>query len=143
MNNNLPEPVLPESIHSTPWITRQRRPFVLLLLGIGFVLTLVFLPESARISLWKALVAQRELVLLLAIFALVTVSLIWSAGQRLDMRIFKLLNLPDYPGWLDRAMWFTTQLGNMLVAFILALFLFILKYRRLACLLYTSPSPRD
>ena len=132
MNNNLPEPVLPESIHSSPWITRQRRPLVLLLLGIGFVLTLVFIPESARTSLWKALVAQRGLVFLLAIFAMVTVSLIWSAGQRLDMSIFKLLNLPDYPGWLDRAMWLTTQLGNMLVAFLLALLLFILKYRRLA-----------
>jgi membrane-associated phospholipid phosphatase len=132
MNNNLPEPVLPESIHSVHWITRQRRPLVLLLLGIALVLTLVFLPESGRTSLWNALVTQRGLVLLLAVFALVTVSLIWSAGQRLDMRIFQLLNLPEYPGWLDRAMWITTQLGNMLVAFLLALLLFILNYRRLA-----------
>lgn len=132
MSNDLSEPVLPESIHSAHWITRQRRPLVLLLLGIALVLTLVFLPESGRSSLWNALVAQRGLVFLLAIFALVTISLIWSAGQRLDMRIFKFLNLPDYPRWLDRAMWFTTQLGNMLVAFLLALLLSFLKYRRLA-----------
>lgn len=134
MKKDLTEPLppLPESIHSSHWITRQRRPLVLLLLVIGFVLTLILLPDSARLSLWNALIAQSGLVILLAIFALVTISLIWSAGQRLDMRVFKLLNLPDYPGWLDRSMWLTTQLGNMLFAFILALLFFILKYRRLA-----------
>ncbi len=67
-----------------------------------------------------------------SVFALVTLSLIWSAGQRLDTRIFTLLNMRGYPKWLDRSMWLTTQLGNTLAAFIAALLLFILDYRRLA-----------
>jgi membrane-associated phospholipid phosphatase len=76
--------------------------------------------------------AQRALFVLLFLFALVTLSLIWSAGQRLDTRVFMLFNLRGYPRWLDRFMWLTTQLGNMLTALITALLLFILNYRRLA-----------
>jgi membrane-associated phospholipid phosphatase len=72
------------------------------------------------------------LVVLLLLFALVTLSLIWSAGQRLDARIFMLFNMQVYPLWLDRCMWVVTQLGSMLAASIAALVLFILTYRRLA-----------
>jgi membrane-associated phospholipid phosphatase len=79
-----------------------------------------------------ALSAQRGLVVLLSLFALLTLSLIWSAGQRLDTRVFKLFNMRVYPVWLDRCMWAATQLGNMLAAFIAALLLFMLNYRRLA-----------
>lgn len=96
------------------------------------MLVVAWLPDAARKSLWHALGAQRGLVVLLALFALLTLSLIWSAGQRLDMQIFRLFNLRRYPGWMDRLMWLTTQLGNMLVAFMIALFFFILSYRRLA-----------
>jgi membrane-associated phospholipid phosphatase len=78
------------------------------------------------------LIAQRGLVVLLSLFALVTLSLIWSAGQRLDSRVFMLFNMRVYPKWLDRCMWLATQLGNMLAAFIAAFILLILSYRRLA-----------
>ena len=63
---------------------------------------------------------------------LITLSLIWSAGHRLDTRVFTLFNMRGYPGWLDRVMWLVTQLGNMLTAFAAAFLLFILNYRRLA-----------
>jgi membrane-associated phospholipid phosphatase len=72
------------------------------------------------------------LVLLLFLFALMTLSLIWSAGHRLDTRVFVLFNMRGYPKWLDRFMWLVTQLGNMLTAFIATFLLFILNYRRLA-----------
>jgi membrane-associated phospholipid phosphatase len=94
-------------------------------------LFLAWLPSGARASLWTALSAQRGLVVLLSLFALLTLSLIWSAGQRLDTRVFMLFNIRGYPQWLDRLMWLVTQLGNMLAAFIAAFFLFILSYRRL------------
>jgi membrane-associated phospholipid phosphatase len=58
--------------------------------------------------------------------------LIWSAGHRLDTQVFMLFNMRGYPKWLDRFMWFVTQLGNMLTAFITASLLYILSYRRLA-----------
>jgi membrane-associated phospholipid phosphatase len=59
-------------------------------------------------------------------------SLIWSAGQQLDARIFMLSNMRIYPRWLDRFMWLSTQLGNMLAACIAALIFFLLGYRDLA-----------
>ncbi len=93
---------------------------------------LIWLPGGVRASLWTALSAQRGLFVLLFLFALVALSLIWSAGQRLDTRVFMLFNMRGYPRWLDRFMWLATQLGNMLAAFIAAFLLFILNYRRLA-----------
>jgi membrane-associated phospholipid phosphatase len=134
MNNNLPDPLPlpPMGSRTSLWAAHQRRPLFLLLLVTGLVLVLAWLSDTARISLWNALRAQRGLVLLLTIFALVSLSLIWSAGQRLDMSLFKLFNLRGYPAWLDRAMWFTTQLGSMLFAFLVAILFLILNYRRLA-----------
>ena len=124
-----PPPVAPPTSF---WSAHQRRPAFLLLLVTALVLILVWLPGGARASLWTALNAQRGLVVLLSLFALVTLSLIWSAGQRLDTRVFMLFNMRGYPMWLDRCMWLATQLGNMLAAFIVAFLLLILNYRRLA-----------
>jgi membrane-associated phospholipid phosphatase len=134
MNNGVPEPVslLPVAPRTFFWTAHQRRPAFLLLLVIGIVLFFILLPGDTRASLWSALAAQRALVILLFLFALVTLSLIWSAGQRIDAWIFTLLNTRGYPNWLDRMMWWVTQLGNMLVAFIAALLFFLLNYRELA-----------
>jgi membrane-associated phospholipid phosphatase len=89
-------------------------------------------PGEVRASLWIAFGIQRELIGLLFVFALVTLSLIWAAGQRLDARVFTLFNMRGYPRWLDQLMWLATQLGNMLTAFIAAILLFALNYRRLS-----------
>jgi len=117
---------------ASAWYAHRRRPAFLLLLLIGLVLTIIWLPDDARTSLWLAISAQRRLFLLLFIFALVTLSLIWSAGQRLDARIFMLFNMRVYPKWLDRFMWLTTQLGNMLTALIAAFLLYVFNQRSLA-----------
>jgi membrane-associated phospholipid phosphatase len=134
LNNPLPDPPrLPPAPPGTSfWSAHRRRPVFLLLLLTGVTAFLVWLPAEARALLWTALNAQRELFILLFLFALVTLSLIWSDGQRLDARVFTLFNMRGYPMWLDRFMWFATQLGNMLTAFILAFLLFILDYRRLS-----------
>lgn len=92
----------------------------------------IWLPGEARASLWTALSAQRGLVGLLFLFALITLSLIWSVGQRMDSRIFLTINQRSYPKWLDRSMWLVTQLGNMLNAFLMAFLFFLLNYRHLA-----------
>lgn len=110
----------------------RRRPIFLAILLIGLLSFFIWLPNAARITLWTAFSAQRGLIVLLFIFALVTLSLVWSAGQSLDVRVFMLLNMRGYPLWLDRIMWLVTQLGNMLTAFIAALLIFILNYRPLA-----------
>jgi len=123
---------LPPQSHEASFWSINRRPIFLAVLLIGLVLFLIWLPVEARASLSSALNIQRGLLLLLFLFALVTLSLVWSAGQRLDARVFMLFNMRGYPRWLDRFMWLITQLGNMLAAFIAAFLLFILNYRRLA-----------
>ena len=126
-----PSPLSPEA-HNTSLshaLASRRRPAFLLVLVVGLVLFLNWLPPQARTSLWAALSAQRGLVVLLLLFAAVTLSLIWSGGQRLDAWIFTSLNTRRYPIWLDRGMWLTTQLGNMLAAFAAAFVLFLLHDR--------------
>jgi membrane-associated phospholipid phosphatase len=95
-------------------------------------LFLLWLPLEARASLLLSLNGQRGVLLLLFLFAVVTLTLVWSAGQRLDTRVFTLINMRGYPEWLDRFMWLATQLGNMLAAFMAAFLLFLLNYHRLA-----------
>lgn len=124
---------LPVQAHEVSfWSANKRRPVFLVVLLIGLVLFLIWIPDGTRASLWMALHAQRGLFALLFLFALVTLSLIWSAGQRLDGRIFMLFNMRGYPRWLDHFMWLVTLLGNMLAALIAVVLLLILNYRRLA-----------
>jgi membrane-associated phospholipid phosphatase len=131
-NDSEQTPLPPRSHEASIWSANRRRPVFLAVLLIGLALFFIWLPVELRVSLSLAFNAQRELIVLLSIFSLVTLSLIWSAGQRLDTRVFMLLNMRGYPRWLDRFMGFSTQLGNMLAAFIFALLLFLLNYRRLA-----------
>jgi len=141
MKNSISEPVplpkvveqlLPVATHSYFWSAHRRRPAFLIILVTGLVAFLTWLPAESRTSLWVAFSAQRGLVALLFLFMAVTLSMIWSAGQRLDTQVFLLFNTRNYPKWLDRCMWLATQLGNMLAAFIAALLFFILNDRRLA-----------
>ncbi len=126
MNSDFkPNPLSPDEGAASPWSASRRRPAFLLLLVAGLALFLTWLPE-ARSSLWAALSAQRGLVVLLGLFALVTLSLVWRMGQRLDAWAFTSLNTRGYPTWLDRCMWLVTQLGNVLTAFIVAFLLFAL-----------------
>lgn len=102
------EPV-PLQSHEISFWSANRRPVFLAVLLIGLVLFLIWLPDGARASLWTALSAHRGLFVLLFFFALLTLSLIWSAGQRLDTRVFMLFNMQGYPSWLDRFMRLATQ----------------------------------
>ena len=134
MNPDDSEPVAtpPRVTRTSIWSTHRRRPALLVFLGMGLVFFFIWLPGMARASLWAALNAQRGLIVLLFIFALVTLSLLWSAGQRLDSHVFMLINMRAYPKWLDRFMWLTTQLGNMLASFIAAFLLLMMNDRGLA-----------
>ena len=132
-NSNLTEAPLPPEPHVTRFWSIYRRPVFLVSLVTGLVVFLVWLPSLSRAALFAALLAQRTLMSMLFLFALVVVSLVWSAGQRLDAWVFLFFNLRGYhPKWLDRVMWLATQLGNMLTAFILAGVFFLANFRRLA-----------
>jgi len=125
-------PLSPRAHEVSFWSANRRRPAFLFLLVIGLVSFLIWLPAEARASLSSALRVQRGLFFLFFLFTLVTLSLIWSAGQRLDARIFVLFNMRGYPKWLDRFMWWVTQLGSMLAAFMIAFLLLVFNYRSLA-----------
>lgn len=98
--------------------------------GLGsFVASLS--PETRR-SVLIGILAQRSLVLLLLTFILIMLSLLLSAGQRLDLWVFTLFNLRGYhPLWLDRVMWAFTQIGNGAVGILLGIFLYFFGNRRL------------
>jgi len=134
MDNGVPGPVHPPFAEprASFWSAHRRRPVLLLLLAAGLILFLIRLPGGARASLGTALSANRGLVVLLGLFALLTLSLILSAGQRLDTRIFLIINMQAHPKWLDRFMGVATQLGNMLTALLAALLLFLVNNRGLA-----------
>ena len=133
MASGLEQTPMPVQAHEASfWTANRRRPAFLVILVTGLVVFLFWLPVGMRASLWTALIAQRGLFVFLFIFAVITMSLIWTTGHRLDTRVFMLFNMRGYPRWLDRFMWLATQLGNMLTAFITAFLLFILNYRRLA-----------
>jgi membrane-associated phospholipid phosphatase len=122
----------PESL-VTPPVSSCRRLARLISLVTGLVLFSIWLPAQARVALLVALRAQLPLVGMLLLFALVTLSLVWSAGQRLDTQAFLLLNLRGYhPMWLDRVMRLATQMGSLGGALVSAWLFFVGNYRRLA-----------
>jgi membrane-associated phospholipid phosphatase len=133
MASDLKEVLLPPESHATRLGSARRRLALLISLVIGLGLFFTWLPSGARAALFAALRAHWALVGMLFLFALIAVSLVWSAGQRLDTWIFLFFNLRGYHRrWLDRVMWLATQVGNMVTAFLLAGLFFVLNTRRLA-----------
>jgi membrane-associated phospholipid phosphatase len=125
------DPLPTEEPGSHAWST-YRRPALLVGLLAGLALFLVWLPSVPRAALVTALHTQRVLMSMLFLFALLVLSLVWSAGQRLDTWVFLVINLRGYhPRWLDRAIWLITQLGNMVTAILIAILFLLLNYRSL------------
>lgn len=115
------------------FLITRRRSIIVLILAVALVAFLAWLPPETRRALITGLLAQRLVVGLLLFFSLLSLSLLWSAGERLDARIFLFFNQHKLRNLnLDRVMWLATQLGGGLFGLGLAGFLFILSYRRLA-----------
>lgn len=108
----------------------HRRPIFLVSLVIGLVMFLIWLPGTPRATLHAALQAQQVLMIMLFLFALIVLSMVWSAGQRVDTWVFMFFNLRGYHRkWLDRVMFLITQIGNMGTAIALAGLFFVLNQR--------------
>ena len=107
---------------------------VLLAVIVGALLSLIgSLPYETRRSILAGFLAQHILIALLFFFSLLTLSLLWSAGQRLDTWIFLKFNLHGFhPLWMDRIMWAATQMGNGAFGILLAAFFYFIDLRRLA-----------
>jgi membrane-associated phospholipid phosphatase len=97
----------------------------LLFLTAGLVLFLVWMPSQMRIIIWHALVARGVLSGMLLVFSLLALSLVWSAGQRVDVWAFLVFNLRgSRPVWLDWTMLGFTQIGSAMAALAIGLILF-------------------
>ena len=109
----------------TLWVSLNRPLAWLVSLTFGLVLFLVWLPAYVRMFFWHGLQGHAVLAGMTLGFSLLTVSLLWSTGQRLDSWTFLVLNVRGrHPRWLDRLMWGFTQIGNGIVSGVLALILF-------------------
>jgi membrane-associated phospholipid phosphatase len=113
--------------------SEYRRFLLLGLISLVLASFLSSLSPDARRNLSASLLAQRSLVILLLTFSLLTLSLLLSSGQRLDLWVFLLFNLRGHhPLWLDRIMWALTQFGNGAAGILLGILLYFGGERRLA-----------
>jgi membrane-associated phospholipid phosphatase len=98
----------------------------LVFLLASLVLFLAWMPSQMRTIIWHGLVARGLLSSMLLVFSILAVSLIWSAGQRLDVWAFLFFNLRGTrPVWLDRTMLGITQLGSAAAALVIGLILLL------------------
>jgi membrane-associated phospholipid phosphatase len=94
---------------------------------------LIAIPTHIRNSLLRGLRAQPYLATMLFIFSILGLSLLWSTGQRLDAWAFLIFNLRGKrPAWLDWAMLSFTQMGSGITSLVIAVILYLLRYRRFA-----------
>ena len=108
-------------------IMTEYRPVAwLVFLTASLVLFLIWMPSWMRIIIWKGLAAQGIPSSMLLVFSLVALSLVWSAGQRIDVWGFLFLNVRGLrPLWLDRMMLVITQIGSGVAAAAIGLVLFL------------------
>ena len=117
----------------TLWVSLNRPLAWLVGLTAGLVLFLAWLPAYVRMFFWHGLQAQPVLASMTLGFSLLALSLLWSAGQRLDSWAFLLFNFRGgHPPWLDRLMGGFTQIGNGIFIAVLAVILFFTGYHLLA-----------
>lgn len=92
----------------------------LVLLSGGLALFLWWMPLPVRLLIGRALVDRGLPSSMLLVFSLLAVSLVWSAGQRVDVWAFLFFNLRgSRPLWLDRAMLAFTQIGSGAAALVI------------------------
>jgi membrane-associated phospholipid phosphatase len=115
------------------WWGEYRRIFLVVIIALALAGFLFSLNPETRRQLTAGFLAQSDLIFLLLIFSLLTLSLLLSAGQRLDTWVFLLFNLRGHhPLWLDRVMWALTQIGNGVVGIFLGIILYFVGHQRLA-----------
>ncbi|EKD87807.1 MAG: phosphoesterase PA-phosphatase releated protein [uncultured bacterium] len=106
------------------WLKIHKPLIRLALISLSLFIILLFIPSRIRIYFWQGLLKQKILAAMLLGFSVLAISLILSAGQRLDSWFFLLLNIRGRrPLWLDKLMVGFTQLGNALATLGFALFL--------------------
>ena len=115
------------------WVNQHQPITRLIILTVGLIVFLAFLPAYMRIVFWNGLQSHKFLAGMLLVFSLLGISLVWSTGQRLDAWAFLLFNVRGQrPIWLDLIMKVITQIGSGSVALAIALVLFLINDRMLS-----------
>lgn len=133
-NSHMPITIIPATLAVPVQLVKRNRR-VTWLVGVTLLLIafLFLLPLDIRTVFWNRLQSQALLVSMLLVFSLVAISLVWSAGQRVDAWVFLSFNLRgSRPHWLDQIMLGFTQVGNGVTALVIATFLFLTRERYLA-----------
>jgi membrane-associated phospholipid phosphatase len=101
---------------------RQIRPLGwLMFIAALLVLFVTVVPRRFWRILWLDVRMHWWLVGMLLLFCLLAVSLVWSAGERIDNLVFSFFNMRGRrPRWLDRTMLILTELGNGVVTLAIA-----------------------
>jgi len=129
---------LEESENRSPlrFFSENRRLIIVSALVLALGILVIYLPKETLVGLIENLLAQKTLMVLLIFFSLLTLSLLWSAGERFDIWVFLYFNQHNLRGLrLDRLMWVLTQIGNGLFGLMLSGVFFALRYRRLGIIL--------
>lgn len=117
----------------TQWVSQNQPIARLVSLTLGLGIFLVFLPSYMRDFLWNGLQSHKFLSAMLLLFTLLAISLVWSAGQKLDARGFLFFNVRGArPLWLDRVMLGLTQLGSGVAVLGMVLVLYLTGNRFLS-----------
>ena len=130
----LPEDKVPGAWGRLILVLRVYRPIAwLVFLTTSLALFLAWMPSQMRIIIWHGLLARGILSSMLLVFSILAVSLVWSAGQRVDVWAFLFFNLRgSRPVWLDRTMLGFTQIGSGIAALAIGLILFLAGDRLVA-----------
>ena len=105
----------------------------LVFLTASLVVFLAWMPSQMRMIIWHGLTSRGLLSSMLLVFSLLAVSLVWSAGQRVDVWAFLFFNLRwPRPVWLDRTMLVFTQIGSGFAVLVIGLALYSTGNRLLA-----------
>lgn len=130
----LPEVKAPGTLGKIIHVMMHVRPIVWLTLTLAVSAAVIsVMPGHVWASLGRAMQAHKFVVGMLLVFCLVTLSLLWAAGQRIDVFVFMLINKRGKrPKWLDQFMLGFTQIGNGVFAFALAAAFYLLDFHRLS-----------
>lgn len=115
------------------WASDIRHIFWLICAIAFLFFTFKLMPHRTLSVFWSSFKTQGTLVSMVIIFSIVSVSLVWSVGQRLDVWVFMFLNMRGHrPRWVDRIMLGLTQIGNGIFALALSIILYLLINHLLA-----------
>lgn len=98
------------------WVRHIQPAYWIVVLVIVIILYVIFVPPDFWMGIASTFQSHTPLIAMLLFFCFLAVSLVWSAGQRIDAAIFFFFNKRGQrPQWLDRTMRIITEFGNSMV----------------------------